>query len=199
MGATNFDEIIIGESASKCFDILSRQAEFDYGCDAYNGSISTCDLGSCTLSFDKYLKSNEKKAYDHIKDKKYGSKWIANYVDLGVVEYELLTVKKEKKECNAKYKMKYVICELQRGCFVKTNYSFEKIKDAESKAIELALENPDIDYSVSKDYVVESGKNTNCILTIDKKVYKSKPKASLKPNQKLIEKHKYIFYGWASC
>lgn len=199
MGAESFQKEIIGTSARECYDYLVDEAINEYGQSIYNGTIATCDFGVCTLKFDKYLKSNEKKAEDHIDFKDNGDKWRTDYVDLGVIEYELITIKKEKRKYSSKYKLKYVILEKCGDRYVQTNYSFEKIKNAEEQAIKLSLENIDKKYRVSKEYVVVEGNNINFDLIVEKKVCKNKPKVTLKPNQKLIEKHKYIFYGWAAC
>lgn len=198
MSAESFEEEIVGVSAEECYNYLVSKAISEYGDSIYNGTISTCDLGFCTLSFDTYLKSNEKKAREYIEYKDYGDKWRTDYVDLGVMEYELITIKKEKRLYSAKYKLKYVILEKVGDVYIQTNYYFDKSIDAEKEAIKLSLENIDKKYRISKEYVAISGNNINSDLIVEKKTYKNKPKLKLKSNQKIIEKHKYIFYGWAA-
>ena len=83
MGAQNFVNRASGKRASEAYDKLYEEAVYEYGHDPYNGTISTCDMGRCTLSFKEYKEENEVKAYDHIKEMGYGVKWTANYIDLG--------------------------------------------------------------------------------------------------------------------
>lgn len=74
MGAVNFIEDILAVSAREGFDILAEDARYVRGNDRYNGTISTCELGSCKLKFPKYLESNNKKAYSFIEKDNYGTK-----------------------------------------------------------------------------------------------------------------------------
>ena len=120
MGATNFvEEVTTTGSVQDAFDRLVSEYEREYGERAYNGTISTCSLGRCKLSFDKYSESNYKKAKNYISDNHYGSKWIADYIDLGVVGYKVIIVKKEILKNKPEYKLRFVI----------SKYSnFEKLK-----------------------------------------------------------------------
>ncbi len=83
MGAINFCNTESGKTASEAYDKLYEEAVYYYGHDPYNGTISTCDMGGCTLSFKEYKGENMDKAQKHIKEMDYGEKWTANYVDLG--------------------------------------------------------------------------------------------------------------------
>ena len=84
MGAINFCNTESGKTASEAYNKLCEEAVYYYGHDPYNGTISTCDMGRCTLSFKEYESGNEDKAYHHIlKEMDYGEKRTANYVDLG--------------------------------------------------------------------------------------------------------------------
>ena len=63
MGANNFvEEVTTTGTVRNAFDSLVSEYEREYGERSYNGTISTCSLGSCKLSFDKYSESNYKKA-----------------------------------------------------------------------------------------------------------------------------------------
>lgn len=86
MGAECFCNRANGKTAREAFNKLCDIAIHNYGNDPYNGTISTCDMGRCTLSFDKYEKENADKAFEHIKEEEYGRKWYADYVDLGYDE-----------------------------------------------------------------------------------------------------------------
>ena len=52
-------------------------------------------MGRERLSFEKYSQSNEKKAEIFIKKNDSGTKWVADYIDLGVLHYEITTFKKK--------------------------------------------------------------------------------------------------------
>lgn len=86
MGAEWFCNRASGKNAREAFDKLCEIAIHNYGNDPYNGTISTCSMGKCTLTFDKYESENVNKAIEHIKETDYGNKWYANYVDLGYDE-----------------------------------------------------------------------------------------------------------------
>ena len=86
MGAECFYNRANGKNAKEAFNKLCDIAIHNYGNDPYNGTISTCDMGRCTLSFEKYESGNAVKAMNHIKEMEYGRKWYADYVDLGYDE-----------------------------------------------------------------------------------------------------------------
>jgi len=86
MGACNFSNMATAKNAGEAFDNLVEDAVYEYGHSGYNGTISTCCLGRCTLSFKKFDKANIDSAYKHIEDMDWGNKWTADYVDLGTVD-----------------------------------------------------------------------------------------------------------------
>ena len=83
MGAINFSNEAKAKTAGEAYDYLVEEALYEHGHNPYNGTISTCDIGRCTLSFAKYNEKNRDKAYEHIEKNDWGSKWVADYVDLG--------------------------------------------------------------------------------------------------------------------
>ena len=83
MGAVNFSDEAKAKNASAAYDYLVEEALYEHGHNPYNGTISTCDMGRCTLSFKEFKEENIEKAYDHIEEIGWGSKWVADYVDLG--------------------------------------------------------------------------------------------------------------------
>ena len=61
-----------------------------------------------------------------------------------------------------------------------------------------AMENQDNEYVVRKrPIIVNGGSDTVTIFNIEKKMLKTRPK-SVKAGTVIKEKHKYVFYGWAS-
>lgn len=63
MGAINFaHEVTTTGTARKACESLVSEYERDSGDKSYNGTISTCNLVSWKLFFDKYSEGNNKKA-----------------------------------------------------------------------------------------------------------------------------------------
>lgn len=198
MGAIGFIHVIESTSIKEGFDELVAEAEMLYGREPYNGTISTCSLGRTVYSEPKYTKTAEKKAIKYVEDSEYGVKWEARVIDLGPVEYKVVTVKKENVKGTPKYKMKYVVVKNAhfKGEGVK---SFDTKKQADDYAMMQALENQKDTYEVQKKYVLESGTPTTTEIVREVKTYKSKPKLKPMPNRKVVPIHKYVYYGKASC
>lgn len=197
MGAINFIETGEGRSAREVYDRLVAEAIHYHGNDAYNGTISTCELGRKRLSFDIFKKSNEKKALKFIEDNDYGEKWITDYIDLGVIRYEVYTFKKKNTRNKPKYKMMYTVNQLS-GFEFKTIKAFETKKEADDYAVSLAIKYPNADFVVEKEYVLTEGNSITTEIIREVKTYKTKPKLKPMPNRIIVPIHKYMFYGWAS-
>ena len=89
MGAQTFINEKKASSPRQAFEELVEQAIYDYGHDAYNGTISTCGLGRERRPLDikpNFCKENINVAYKYIQDHDYGKKWVADYIDLGKTE-----------------------------------------------------------------------------------------------------------------
>ena len=95
MGSLSFIHLVTATNARDAYSKLVESAIEEHGRDIYNGTISTCDMGRLVKSYDKYTKTNEKQALKIIADMDNGRKWFADYIDLGVVEYKVITLKKE--------------------------------------------------------------------------------------------------------
>ena len=191
MGAERFKYFIEGENPKKCFEKLVQQSIISRYCESYDGTIAICEFGKCTLQFDKYLNSNEEKALKYIEDNEDISIDIANYIDLGIVEYELVNIYMINEDNIEENGIRYYI--LKREGFNFSNIvEFEyTLNEANNKAMELKINNPNEDFIVCKN-------NSVCTkFGVEKIKYKNKPKLNLKENQKLLEIHKYLFYGWA--
>lgn len=200
MGAINFvEEVTTTGTVQDAFDRLVSEYEREYGERAYNGTISTCNLGSCKLSFDKYSESNYKKAQKYITDNHYGSKWIADYIDLGVVGYKLITVKKEFLKNKPEYKLRFVVSKYSNFEKIKTTFYYLTKIEADEKALSLTLDSG-VEHIVSKEYVLVNNSKSDCSrFYVDNKIYKNKPKLKPMRNRKVIPIKKYLFFGWASC
>ena len=111
MGATNFLKTGYGTDPRMVFDELVKQAEYERGHDIYSGTIYTCRYAGCRKITDSYTASADKKARKLIEDEDYGEKWSAKALDLGVVKYEIVRVKKiiPKFKKKAEYKLRYAV------------------------------------------------------------------------------------------
>lgn len=201
MGATNFvEEIKTTKSVREAFNMLVSEYEKEYGDRSYNGTISTCGLGSCKLSFKTYSESNYKKAMKYIKDNDYGDKWQADYIDLGVIGHQVITVKKVTQKNKPEFKLRYIVCSENEWYEpIHTKYYYAAKTIADKKAMELTLDTG-VEHSVIKDYVlINNSKNEVTRCEISSKTYKSKPSLKDMPGRKILPIKKYIFFGWASC
>lgn len=201
MGAQNFSIVGYGTSAREVFEGLVQDAEYEYGHDSYNGTISTCSLGRMKKVADKYTKSVDGKAHKIIEDEDYGVKWEARVLDLGVVRYELYSAKKvaHKAKKVAEYRQRFVILNLDSCGREKMVSHFATKKEADDEALRLIAQYPKNDYVVAKRSInVNRGDDVVTEFKTETKVRASKPK-TIPKGSILREVHKYIFYGWAAC
>lgn len=200
MGATFFENAVFAENPEKAYDILTEDAINQYGRDSYNGTISTCcGYLRSKLSFDTYSKTNENKAEKYInKHMDDMGKRDCEYIDLGVVQYDIIkTTKKKVDKKKPVFKKRFVVyCESFMGNN-KRKKSFDKISDAEQFAFAQKMKNSDWDVVIKNEYVLIDGNNV--VETIETTVTqkKSRPK-SVGKNTVVKEIHKYLFYGWGA-
>lgn len=201
MGATNFIHEIKGRTPKEAFDYLIAEANQEYGTSPYNGSINTCDMGSCKKRFDKFNETNMKAARKFIDDNDYGHKWTADYVEVGISHYLVTTVKKVNEDgASKKLKMMYAVHYESdwRNCRY-TGKAFKTKTEADKYALEQALKTG-CQHFVKKEYVALDDKDGIVSKTvIETKKYKTKPNLKPLPNRKIEPVKQYIFYGWASC
>ncbi|MBN1040382.1 hypothetical protein DVW12_17020 [Clostridium botulinum] len=150
-----------GDKIRTAFDSIISEYERKYGEKSYDGTISICSLGSCKLSFDKYSESNYKKAQKYIIDNHYGNKWSAYYIDLGVVGYTVITVKKELLKSKPECKLKFVISTYKYFEKIQTNFNYSTKTEADEKALILTLEGG-VEHIVSKEYVIANNSKSDC-------------------------------------
>jgi hypothetical protein len=191
----NFQEMVIDSNAKKSFlDLVDfNKDKYGYG---RNGTISTTSLDSePKMSFKKYTVSNEKKAQEFIK-KEFKNDNIdirqCCFIDLGVVHYKIITVTQKSIKNSPKFKKMYVVYYDNNKKF------FESKKDAENFALKYKLEHIHNDVNICHEYVPENGdaKIAEYTYEITTKKSMTKPLKEL-PNRKVVEMHKYIFYGVA--
>lgn len=201
MGASNFIETGYGSNAGEVFDLLVKDAEYEKGHDRYNGTISTCSYVGCKKVADVYTKSVDKKAYKIIEDDNYGRKWEAKALDLGVVRYEIVRIKKviPKSKKKAEFRQRYAVMLLDSyGVLYKMKAHFETKKEADEDALKRILKNPNEKYVVCKKAInINNGDDTVTEFKVEVSERKSKPK-TIPAGCILREIHKYIFYGFAA-
>lgn len=198
MGACNFVERAKGVSPRDVFECLRRNAEFEYGNDPYNGTISTCSLsGSPHKVSDRWNKTAEKKAMQYIKSRDYGSKWYAEVVDAGVVEYEICTLKRvQTPKADAQFQTRY-------GVYVGGKHE----RDFPTAAAANAYVRDNLYRYAGDAYAVEVKKhsvrvkgNHDTVTRYEQSIRVTKTRPKRVPKGAVVrEVHMWYFYGWASC
>ena len=84
MGACNFIEFGEGRTAREAFDALVREAEWEYGHDPYNGTISTTRLmrGNVKVA-DEWSEDVRELAIIEADANDWGEKWESRAIDCG--------------------------------------------------------------------------------------------------------------------
>lgn len=194
MGATFVQYVTEGYDINLSFEELKRKYVQEYGNNGYTGTIASCYLGYLFKKFDgKYVKKNSTEA-NKIVDKARNDELTLDKgslvcIDLGVVSYDIISVKLDKKSNKPKFELKYIIKDDNKVLYSNTNKQM-----AEINLCKLAIEHPNA--ILIKEYELVSGSSIIAIPQINIKSTKSKPKQV--PNGKILkEKHKYIFFGYA--
>lgn len=88
MGACNFIEFGEGKNVRETFTTLVEQAEWEYGHDPYNGTISTTSLSrkAPVVVQKTWGPLAQKKAIKFANDDGYGEKWESRAIDCGRVK-----------------------------------------------------------------------------------------------------------------
>lgn len=199
MGAQNFVREINAISATEGFNRLVKEDRQQYGMDNYSGGINNTRLGKCVKVFNRISETSKKSAYKYIESLGYGERYIANYIDMGVVEYRAVTYKKVKSSGEEPViRVRYVVREHNylHG-FRKFIKWFENKKDADDYALKLSIRD-NKGYYTSKEGVLISGDSQVTTIEKEVKTYKSKPNLKTLPNRRVYEIRKYLFFGWSS-
>lgn len=195
MGAQSFRHTITAATPEEAYQRLVDSAIYSHGNDSYNGTISTCGMGCCKKSFNNYNEDNIIIAEKLIGDLDNGQKWVADYIDLGVVELQKVSIKKNVKPYTADYKFMFGVYKACTNELVNSRALFKTKGEADKYAIKLALKGQDIQV---KRKPVNLGGN-DVVSTFETTKTPTKKKTTKTPNSVIQEKHKYIFFGWAAC
>lgn len=85
MGATNFIMFGRGKTKEEAFKALVQEAEWEYGHDPYNGTISTTSLSRRPVKVirKRYTKKAEQEAISVAEADDWGEKWESRVIDCG--------------------------------------------------------------------------------------------------------------------
>lgn len=195
MGAVGFYKTVEGFDVNDAFETIKRADQYENGHNYYSGTIGSCSLGKMVKSYDKFSEKNSKDAQKIIDSLDGGRKCIADVIDLGVVCYVIRSVGETKKEYTANEKKLYVVCDSDGIIRPIKKHSFKNKKDARADAKNLTLNgHPDIfvDYKTIK---IDGNSTISEYHILETKTQK-KPK-NIKEGTKVLELHKYIFFGFA--
>lgn len=202
MGACSIENTVV---CSRDFLTDSRINSWSHSDDSYSGDWNTCcNLRKVVKVFDKCTDANLKKwntqkkyikMYEDALDDLPKRECMA--FDLGVVRYEVWSVKKQKNTAKKPtYKTLYAIYKYDRSGREIEMTSKETQSEADKYVSKFVLEN-DTSAFWRKTKVLVSGKEENADFFTVKKVYKSKPK-TVKSGTILREIHKYHVIGMAA-
>ena len=197
MGTLKVRLAVVAESAEQAWREIVAEAIEKYGNDSCNGTFSTCSFIRITKKFEgKVTKSNlvaARKMVDELFDDYKVDMRLAYAIDCGIDHYALVSVKKIKAAGRPKQKFVVVWSIGER----EWEKAFPSLDEAQDEATKIVLE----DASVERVYVqkrsVYEGNNMSAFTYMRvTKVLKSKPKRIPK-GARLVEYHKYYFYGLA--
>ena len=195
MGSRKFCVTGTGEKVEDVFNELVEVANREYGNSIYSVHINAGRLfGRADKVYDKCTPEVEKEVSDYLSSHVVADGRVAHYIDLGVIGYELIEVKRENRKSDAKFEMMYNVY----------NYSgkrvaSEKVKAAaESAAMKYSVEHNENTF-IQKEPNRASGSCLVCDVSVSRKFYEKKPRIPRGPGKELVAIHKYIFYGWAAC
>jgi hypothetical protein len=191
MGAVSFINTIEATSVNEGFEKLVEEALHELGHSRYNGTISTCDNCCCVKTFSKYSPKTEKKMLEFIEqrlDRMY--KRDVECIDLGVIGYDRITIKKIHSKPTAKFEQKYAIIDCDTGNLIASR---KTKKEACDFAYQCIVKGKDVE--IRKMPVLISGSSLCTSFEKTTKRFKTMPDAT---KYIVNPMHKYIFYGFAA-
>jgi hypothetical protein len=196
MGACSFVNEWTGVDYRDGYKELVSEAEFEYGCDPYNGTISTCRLrtGRPVRISERYSKTAARKANAYMEEHP-GEKWYARVLDLGVEEYDIVSYKKVPQNAEARWQTFYVV--KADGQSLK---SFKTVAEAR-RYLEKVIAQADgsVDwYCIEK--IPRNVGGTALATGYERTVRTTKTKPKRIPKGAVLrERHRFVYYGLAAC
>lgn len=202
MGATNFVCEIDATTARDGYVALCREAEFEYGHDSYNGTISTCHFYGVThTTGERYTKTSMKRALAIVEREDYGRKWEARAIDCGVVGYRIdRLVKVPHTKADAIFQTVFSVMVTDEDGTVTSKGDYKTQAEA-NKALERVLvrNHRAISVEVVKRSKMVRGKSAVATrYERQSRIAKTKPKTTPK-GAVVTPIHHYLYYGLASC
>ena len=198
MGAREYYKSVKGyDNPTEAFNALVEEEVRRNGDDIYSGSLNHgCHLSRMVKKYERTPKQTEiKKRNAEI------SKLVNNYmedsdkgcigcIDLGVEQYQVVSVKKVKvKGATPKFEKVYSVYSDEGKRLAKG----KNLSEMTAKLLTFASDNPGCE--LRTEYVCTSGNNTLYSTKRTTKAYKTKPK-NVPKSAVLKEIHTYIFFGW---
>lgn len=198
MGAINFFETCADVNPEEAFSKLALEALREYGSDPYSGTIATTSLRNYQQKriAETYSKKAEDAAYEYARQHDFGEKWTSDYLDLGVKEYQITTVKKvrvPKDKQTATYQTVYAVVEDGTD---RTLENFGVQAAAEAFAEKYCGQHH-VSVQICKRKKLVSGSEALERFEATTRTQKKKP-ARIPKGVRVDEVHVYAFYGWAA-
>lgn len=88
MGACNFIQFARGNNKEEAFKALVQEAEWEYGHDPYNGTISTTSLSRKPVKVirKRFTEKAREEAYKVAEADDWGEKWESRVIDCGATK-----------------------------------------------------------------------------------------------------------------
>lgn len=204
MGMCSFILETEAYTPNEAYQDLVKNAMDEYGSDPYNGTISTTDsLRFHGANHNAFNKKALNQAYDTAKRNDYGDKYIADCIDCGVTKYVLRSVSRAATHKESPKYGTFYDCLIDGEHGTVNLSSFDSKEKADRFMKNFLLERRNFQYGGDRPRVVKvrkviSGTSTVTDFNVTEKSYKSKPHTKSMDGKKLLEVHRYLFYGWAA-
>ena len=200
MGACNFATEWTGTDYQAGFRRLQQDAEWEYGYDPYNGTISTTSLyGRPVKIAERYSATAAKKAQKWINEHEDNvPKRECRVLDLGIVGYEVSKfVKVPHTKADVQFQTRFVAYADERS--IGTYKTAAEARAALENAMGFSRYANTERFHVEKESVRVAGKSTTTVAyERQTRIAKTKPKTTPK-GATVTPVHKFVYYGWAAC
>ena len=199
MGSRFISRTIESTNVNAGYDFIREEDARRFGEDYYSGAFGSTNLGRVkTLTDGMHTKDILKKANSIIDEEmENGSNWgnVVKGLDLGIVGYDIVTIKKESNKAKSPVYETYYIVYSSYSDSAKKLFKSKVKKEAEEKLISYGFDYPNA--ILIKEPILVSGSSIVTSLNRTVKRVTKKP-TKIPAKAKVIPIHKYIFYGWVS-
>lgn len=200
MGSRFISKTVEGTSMSLAYEMLRAEEAEKFGDDYYSGRFGSTRLGSTktltTGDCTQDVKDIANATIDRECEDGMNNGNVVKGLDLGIVMYNIVTVKKKKVTTKPpKYENGYAIYANLYSKDDKPLKTGKNKTEMEAKLLEYGFEYPDA-YLVKQPILVD-GNAVVSRLEVVTKTSKTKP-TKVPAKAKVIPIHRYAFYGWVS-